>query len=87
MAYFSTHIEFNGKTYLAEISGYYQPFEPQTLETPEIKADFQVESILIYPANSTEGVELMDLSWSFTDTFLREIEKDFFDCKKGGEYE
>lgn len=87
MTMFTNHIEFNCKTYLAEVSGYYQPFEHGTLETPEVKESFQIESILIYPANTMKVVELMDLSWSFTDTFLRDIEKDFFDWKKGEDYE
>jgi len=87
MTIFTTYIQFNGKEYEAEVTGYHQPFECGTPDSPELAESFTVESIKIYPDIPTKDtVELMDLSWSFPDKFLEEIEKDFFTVLKGEEY-
>jgi hypothetical protein len=87
MASFTTTIYLNGKEYEAEVSGYHQKFERGTLESPEIKASFDVEKLIIKPSKELPEVDLMELRWLVEDTLLEEIEKDYFNLLKGEDYE
>ena len=84
---FTTEIVINDKTYEAEVSGYYTPFERGTLESPEVPQSFDVEKILIKPSKDLPEVDLMDLRWLLEDSLLEEIEKDYFNVLKGEDYE
>jgi len=86
MATFTTTIYLNGKDYEAEVSGYYQPFEQGTLESPEVPQSFDVEKIVIKPTKDLPEVDLMDLRWLVDDSMLKEIEKDYFNLLKGEDY-
>ena len=88
MTTFTTTIYLNGKDYEAEVTGYYQPFERGTLESPELKKSFEVERILITPNDTVGEVNLMNYqyNWLIEDSLLVEIEKDFFEVLKGEDY-
>ena len=87
MTTFTTTIYLNGKDYEAEVTGYYQPFERGTLESPEVPQSFEVEKILIKPSKDLPEVDLMELRWLVEDSLLVEIEKDFFNILKEVDYD
>ena len=89
MPAFNTFIHINNKEYEAEVSGYYQKFERGTLDSPEIKESFEVERIWITPSDAIGEVNLMayQYNWLVEDSLLEEIEKDYFICLKGEDYE
>jgi len=86
MATFTTSIYLNGKEYEAEVTGYYQQFERETLESPEVKQSFSVEKIIIKPSKDLPEVNLMDLRWLVEDSMLKEIEKAYFIYLQGEDY-
>jgi hypothetical protein len=84
---FNTTIYFNGQEFEATVVGYLQPYERWTLESPEVKAQFEIEQILIEPTVKLGEIDLMSEAycWSFTDMWLQELEKDCFSIMQGEE--
>jgi hypothetical protein len=89
MTSFTTSIYLNGNEYEAEVIGYHQPFERGTPESPELRASFDIEKIIIIPNDTVGEVNLMSYqyNWLVEDFFLKEIEKDYFIYLQGEDYE
>jgi len=89
MTSFDTTIFLVDKEYKASIYGHHSPFERGTWESPEIKASFSVEKILIIPNEIVGEIDLMayEYNWLVNTSMLEEIEKDFFIILKGEDYD
>ena len=89
MTTFTTSIYLNDNEYEAHIAGSHQPYERGTWDTPEVKASFEVEKILIIPNDIVGEVDLMayEYNWLVNASMLEEIEKDYFIYLKGEDYE